>query len=129
MSNNNNQGEPALVLLMVLALLAGLFWIFWHITHEFWLNWLFRWLRFGELWIINLFAPHYTACLGWLRATQVEDPSPSPHVVALTNQCFGTEFLGTQPVQDRFAYYQLAPLPIAVLGAVASTCNPSYSGG
>lgn len=117
--SGNNQGEPGLILLMVAALLAGLGWLIWHISRDYWLEYFFRWSRYGELWIINLFTHNYDACLGWLRAAQVNDPHPSAQVVALTNSCFGGARLSKLPQDELLAYYQLSLPPIAVLGAAA----------
>ena len=117
--SGNNQGEPGILLLMVIALFAGLGWLIWHVSRDFWLDYAFRWLRFSELWLINLFTHHYDACLGWLRTAQVNDPSPSAQVVGLTNACFGSAYLSRVPGKEIVSYYQLSMPPIAALGAEA----------
>jgi intracellular multiplication protein IcmP len=121
MSNQNQQGEPAFVLLMIIALLAGLGWVFWHLTGAFWMNDVLRWLRFGELWVINLFTHRYDACLSWLRYAQVGDNNPTPAMVGLTNQCFSPEFLSAQPNDKLGAYYMMSLPPLIWIGDVAAS--------
>ncbi|MDE2028933.1 MAG: hypothetical protein KGI97_00040 [Alphaproteobacteria bacterium] len=120
MSGNNQQGEPAILLLMVILMLAGLGWLIWHATHDFWLNYFFRWLRFGEIWVINLFAGHrYDACLEWLRYARLPNQPPLPGFDRVTNACFGTH-LGSVPSGDLLSYYSLTMPPIAALGALTA---------
>ena len=97
MSAQGNQGEPGMILLMVLVLLAVLGWVFWHITGDFWLDYFFRWLRYGELWIINLFTHDYDACLDWLRVVPSRPEILRLRPSELTNACFGGAFLSQIP--------------------------------
>jgi intracellular multiplication protein IcmP len=120
MSSNQNQGEPALLLFMMLALFAGLGWLVWHATGFFWLDHFFRWLRFGEIWIINIFSPHYDACLTWLRYAQVHDTNPSAGMVTVTNQCFGPDMLSSLPPKDLPNYFMLSMPPLVALGNVTT---------
>jgi intracellular multiplication protein IcmP len=121
MSAGNNQGDPSIVLILVLVLFAGLGWLFWHITHDFWLDHFFRWLRYVELWVIDIFVHRYGACLDWLRYAQVSDPDPSPNVIKLTNECFSPQYLNRQPINVVNSYYQLSTTPIVALGALTAT--------
>jgi intracellular multiplication protein IcmP len=118
MSGGNNQGEPAFVLLMVVALFAGLGWVIWHASREFWLDYFFRWLRFSELWIINLFTHKYAACVDWLHYAPVRGQA-SPYVSNLTANCFGVAYLTQLPASEVPYYYQLSMPPVAILGAEA----------
>lgn len=118
MSGNNNQGDPTILLVVIVGMVCGLCWLFWHMTHDFWLDHVFRWVRFCELWIINLFTHHYGSCLDWLRYARINDNSPSPEIVRLTNECFTPQYLRLQPTEDVFSYYQLSITPIAALGAL-----------
>ena len=112
----NNQGEPAVALLALVGLVIGFGWFVWHQTHNFWLDYVFRWLRFGELWVINIFSPHYGACLDWLRYAQIGQINTSPEFVTITNKCFGPTFLSQLSSEDRPLYYQLTILPISAMG-------------
>jgi len=117
MSNNNNQGEPALLLVMILVLVGGLGWLVWHSTHNFWIAHVFRWLRFGELWVINLFSNHrYDACLDWLHYAQVD--KTSPQIAALSTSCFGSGYLYALPTEQQPLFYQLSMPPLIALGAM-----------
>ena len=119
MSSNNNQGEPAFHLLIMIGLFCGFVWIVWRGTHAFWLTYFFRWLRYAELWIPNLFNHRYNACLDWLRVARPDDLNPSSMVVSLTNSCFGSTFLAGLPSQESMKYYQLSLAPVEMLGAEA----------
>jgi hypothetical protein len=122
MSAQGNQGEPGMVLLMVLVLLGVLGWVFWHITGDFWINHFFRWLRFGELWFINLFSSHqYDACLDWLRYVPITKETPSSQAVTLTNACFGSAFLSRIPSDSVLAYYRLSIQSVSTIGGEAMT--------
>jgi hypothetical protein len=118
MSNNNNQGDPAFLLLMVIGLFGGLGWLLWHVSSAFWLDHLFRWLRFGEIWTIHWISPRYTPCLDWLRYAQPINVPASPNMVALTNACFGPTYLSRLPPDILPAYYYLSLPPLAAMGAV-----------
>jgi intracellular multiplication protein IcmP len=119
MSSNNNQGDPAILLLVAIFLVIGLGWVIWHVSHDFWMNYLFRWMRFGELWIINLFTHRYGACLDWLRYAQVNNNSPQ--IVTVTNACFGPAYLGQMPANEAASYYQMSMPPLMALGALAAS--------
>jgi intracellular multiplication protein IcmP len=119
MSAQGNQGEPAIVLLMLLLLLAVIGWLFWYMTGNFWLDYVFRWMRFGELWPINLFTHHYDACLTWLREAPVGNEAPSSQTVRLTNACFGSAFLNQIPGDKLDAYYRISSSSISAIGAEA----------
>jgi len=116
--SSNNQGEPAFLLILSVALFGGLCWLVWHMTQNFWLEYFFRWLRFGEIWIINLFSHRYDACLSWLRYAQINDPSPSPTVIGYTHACFGSGYLSRLPTDEAASYYSLSMPPIIVLGGL-----------
>ena len=116
-SGGNNQGEPAVALLMIVALVAGLGWLLWHNSHNFWVDHVFRWLRYGELSFLNLFKPHYGPCLDWLRYAQVGRINTSPEFMNLTAQCFGVDYLSQLSPEDRSFYYQMSMPPLTVMGA------------
>ena len=107
MSSGQNQGEPAMLLLMVLVVFgcAGLAVV--ASEQRLLARPFFRWLRFGEVWIINLFTNHrYDACLDWLRYAQLQDTTGvSPTITALTNACFGPGYLVGVPADQLNAYY------------------------
>ncbi|MDR3424952.1 MAG: hypothetical protein P4M13_07755 [Alphaproteobacteria bacterium] len=120
MSAGNQQGEPALLLFVFLGMLAGFGWLLWHLTRGFWLDYPLRWLRYGEIWSINLFSSHrYDACLDWLRLARVNDTNPSPAVIGATNACFGANFLGQVPGDQAGLYYQMSGPPFIALGNAA----------
>jgi len=120
MSAQGNQGEPGVILLMVCILLGVLGYLFWYVSGDFWLNYFFRWLRFSELWIVNLFSHQYGACLDWLRVAPVaKDISPSPQVISLTNACFGSAFLNQIPSDSVGAYYRASIVSLSTIGGVA----------
>ena len=118
MSNNNNSGDPAFLLLMVIVLFAGLGWLLWYVSRDFWLDHFFRWLRFGEIWIINLFTSHkYDACLDWLHYAPRRGATPTGDIINVTNACFGPNYLAALPANQVADYYVMTLPPILALGA------------
>ncbi len=117
MSSGNNQGEPAFTLLMMIALLVGLGWLIWHVSHDFWMTYFFRWVRFGELWPLHIVTGNYGACLDWLRGAQVNQAPPA--IVPLTESCFGSRYLGGLSSNVAQQYYVLSMPPLMALGAEA----------
>ncbi len=116
----SNQGEPAVLLVIVAVLLFGILWLIWASTGDFWLDNFFRWLRYSELWVINLFTPNkYGACLDWLLTAKVQGEKPPSQIFALTDACFGVAYLKQVPGSDLSSYYALTMLPIKALGAEA----------
>ncbi|MFA5041213.1 MAG: hypothetical protein WC464_06240 [Bdellovibrionales bacterium] len=115
--SQGNQGEPGVILLMVAVLLIVLGWVFWQITGDFWHNYFFRWLRYAELWTLNLFTHRYDACLDWLRVVPVAEGTPSAQTVQLTNACFGSAFLSRVPNEEILNYYRLSTSSVTALGA------------
>ncbi|MGB9152045.1 MAG: hypothetical protein WCD70_03045 [Alphaproteobacteria bacterium] len=116
-----NQGDPSIVLIIVIVLFCGLGWFFWHMTGNFWLDHVFRWMRYGEVWVINLFTRHYGACLDWLRYAQVGNGDPTPEVINYTNQCFTPQHLNQLPPDVIYSYYRLSTPPIVDLGAMTAS--------
>ena len=112
----NNQGEPAVALLMLLVLVGGLGWLLWHNSQNFWIDHVFRWMRYGELGFLNLFTHRYGACLDWLRYAQIDKINPSPEFTNVTNQCFGSSYLSQLPVTERAAFFQISMTSLSVLG-------------
>jgi intracellular multiplication protein IcmP len=119
MSSNNNQGDPALLLLVMVLLFGGLGWLVWHMTKFFWMDHMFRWLRFGELWFINLFYHHYDSCLDWLRYARTNDANPSPGIISATQTCFGSDYLVRVGPTEASSYYMMSMPPLVALGAEA----------
>ena len=115
----NNQGEPATHLLLMMVLLAGIVWLLWRMTGDSLLNYGFRWLRYAELWPINLFWHHYDACLTWLQVAKTGDGPQVPQMVDLTNACFGPAFLNQLPREELASYYRLSLRPVSTIGAIA----------
>ena len=116
-SGGNNQGEPAVALLMLVALVGGLGWLLWHHSQGFLMEHFFRWLRFGEMWIVSLFEPRYAPCVDWLRYAPLGTLNTSPAFMNLTTQCFGADYLSQFPDDQRALYYQLSMPPLTVMGA------------
>jgi intracellular multiplication protein IcmP len=114
MSSGNNQGEPAFTLLMMVALVVGLCWLVWHNSHDFWMTYFFRWLRYAELWPLHLATGHYGACLDWLRQAQLNQAQSS--IVPLTETCFGPRYLASMPLNVTQQYYILSMPPLIALG-------------
>ncbi|MDD3028762.1 MAG: hypothetical protein PHS57_00560 [Alphaproteobacteria bacterium] len=116
MSGSGNQSEPGVVLLMFLFVLMIVGWLFWKVTGDFWLSYVLRWIRYGELWTINLFTHRYDACLNWLLVAPANNDLPSADVVRLTTVCFGPKFLSAVPDQELLSYYRLSGTSIAAIG-------------
>ncbi len=114
-----NQGEPGVILLMIFILVMVLLWVFWQITGDFWLDYFLRWVRFGELWVLNLFSHRYDACLDWLRVASVEAAAPTTQVVGLTNACFSSAYLNQVPGDKVLDYYRVSTVSLGTLGAEA----------
>lgn len=106
-----------MLLVMIFVLLTILAWVFWWMTGDFWLDHVLRWLRYGELWIVNQFSHQYDSCLGFLRHAELKTMDPSPHAIKYANDCFGREYLVTLPRENLLNYYQLSLSTIALLGA------------
>ncbi|MDD4615586.1 MAG: hypothetical protein PHW76_00475 [Alphaproteobacteria bacterium] len=117
MSAQNQGGEPGILLVLLLLLIAVVSYVFWRMTGDFWLNYVLRWLRWGELFIVNLFTHNYDACLTFLRTAQVNDPRPSGQVIQAANACFGVDLLRSLPREDLLSYYQLSLNSLAPIAA------------
>ncbi len=116
-----NQGEPAMLLMISLLLLGVLTYVLWRATGDFWLDYVLRWLRYVELFIVNLFTHQYDACLDFLRYAQVGDAAPSPQVIRSANMCMGREALAEVPGDQIMSYYRLSLSSIALIGAETET--------
>jgi len=103
---------------MLLAVIAGVSYLLWRLTGDWWLDHFFRWVRYGELWVINLFEHNkYGACLDWLRVARLKDYVPAPEIYGLTQACFTPEYLAQLPSEEAVSYYELTARPIAAIGA------------
>ncbi len=115
----NNQGEPTISLFLVMALLAALSWFLWRMTGDVILTYFFRWVRYAELWIVNLFSHQYDACLHWLVVAKASNAPPSPEAISATNACFGNAFLSQLPRDEVGLYFRLSLTSISLIGAEA----------
>jgi len=114
-----NQGEPTIALVLVLALLTALLWFIWHMTGDVILTYVLRYLRYGELWVVNLFAHRYDACLDWLLVAKASNAPPTPQAISATNACFGPAFLSQLPRDDVGSYFRLSFTSVSAIGAQA----------
>jgi intracellular multiplication protein IcmP len=118
-AQGNQTEEPAIMLVIVFVFLVGLAWLIWHITGDFWNEYFFRWLRYGELWFLNLFTHRYGDCLDWLRVAPNAAGTPTGEVTGLTQACFGPKYLSALPGEEVGAYYRLSTAALRTLGADA----------
>lgn len=102
MSNTQNNDEPAFALILVICVIALAGFAIWYFYKGPILE-VLRWIRFGELWVLNLFTHQYDSCLQWLTHVRFEDKAPSPQIVVWTNACFGVEFLSRLSAQGQDA--------------------------
>jgi len=113
MSSSQNQPDTTWTLFVVGGVLFLGGWLIWHFLKHPMLE-ILRWLRFAELWTVNLFLNHkYDACLDWLRSARFLDPQPSGEMVMATNQCFGVAYLRNVSAEDAPSYYTLAAVPLS----------------
>ncbi|MDE1900667.1 MAG: hypothetical protein KGI37_03350 [Alphaproteobacteria bacterium] len=121
MSGGNNQGDPAIALLLASVAFGVVGWLIWRTSHDFWIDHFFRWLRFGEVWTINLFMNHrYDGCLQWLRYAQTEGHAQPPGIYNMTSACFRT-YLSTVPAADLPSYYEMSMPPLLAIGAMVES--------
>jgi intracellular multiplication protein IcmP len=107
MSNKQNEPDAMWTMFWLAIVLTLGAVIFWHYFKGPILE-VLRWLRFAELWIVSLFTDRNDACLDWLRNARLNDTSPSDNMIAWTNQCFGSDYLGQLPAQDQNSYFMLS---------------------
>lgn len=91
-SGGQNTEEPAFALILVIGVIALAGFAVWYFYKGPILE-VLRWIRYGELWFLNLITHQYEPCLQWLTHARFQDRSPSPDMIAWTNSCFGVEFL------------------------------------
>ncbi len=115
----NNQGEPVIALFLFLTVFAVMGWLLWHSTREFWLDHLFRWMRYGELWSVNLFSHRYDACLDWMRLAPAGGAVPPPALVNAAGHCFGADYLARLPAEERPFYYNLSMTSMNIVASEA----------
>jgi intracellular multiplication protein IcmP len=111
--SNSNADVFASLIMLILALVFGSY-LVWHFGKVPILEML-RYLRYSELWVVNLFTHSHEHCLAWLQNTQQNDHNPSNEVITLTNQCFGPNFLSSVPKQELGEYFMLSATSMAVL--------------
>lgn len=121
MSNQPQQGdnEPSIILGMFGVLLFCLGWLFWHNFKGPILE-VMRWLRYFELWIISLFTDKHDACLDWLKNVRFGDLAPSPKIIGLTQECFGSGFIAQLPGEIAANYYQLSADSISMIERIVT---------
>ncbi len=118
MAGDGKDGDPAMNLLLAIGLAAALGWLAWHGLKEYILDGL-RWLRYGELWIINMLTgKSLNACMQWLRFAQF-NAAPTQTMVALTNQCFSPAYLAVLPPEEAYSYYSLSVGPVFTIERIA----------
>jgi intracellular multiplication protein IcmP len=122
MSGGGNQSEPTVILFLAIALLIGFGWLLWWMSREFWLDYFFRWLRFGEIWMISTLTGKYAACVDWLHyAPVIKSGVPitaTPAINQLTVACFGPHYLQSLPKEELPYYYSLSMPPLRALGSL-----------
>jgi len=113
----SQKAEPdqAYSMILIGGVLFGAGWLVWHFFKQPILETL-RWMRFGELWVINLFVNHrYDPCLSWLTHARFGDTKPTPEMIGWTNGCFGVDYLKSVPEEDTLSYYSLSAVGIAAI--------------
>lgn len=121
MSAQRNEPDQAFSLIIVCGVIFFALWLIWHFFKQPFLETL-RWVRFSELWLINLFTSHrYDACLEWLMHAHFKDPAPSPDMIGWTNTCFGVDYLKSLPGDDIPAFYTLSADGLAMIGRGVAT--------
>ena len=115
MSAQKTDPDQAVTLFLMGMVFFIIGWLIWHFFKYPILEFL-RWLRFIELWPINLITGNkYGACLDWLKHVNYLDPAPSPAIIQTTRDCFGLAYLSTVPAEDAQSYYALSAAGIAAL--------------
>lgn len=110
-----NEPDQSFSLLIMFAFIFVILWLIWHFFKHPMLE-VLRWMRFGELWVVNLFTGHrYDACLDWLRFARFGDTNPSPEMINYTNNCFGVAYLKTVPADNILSYYSLSADGVAAV--------------
>jgi len=113
---DNNKDEPALALLLAFVFFCGMAWLLWYATGHFWLDHVFRWIRFGELWVLNLFkGGALDGCLVWLKVAQTDTYTGESFNAA--HACFSTPFLNDLTREEAEKYYMLTGTSVTHLGA------------
>lgn len=114
MSQGQQNEEPAIMIILIIAVLIFLGWLIWYFNKEP-ITIVASWLRYAELWVINLFTHKYDACLDWLYYAKFADPAPTREVVNAANGCFTPSYIGSLPAEQRGSFYTLSPTGVALI--------------
>ncbi|HEU0118755.1 MAG TPA: hypothetical protein VFR09_09000 [Alphaproteobacteria bacterium] len=116
MSGQRSDPDQTVSLFLACAVYFIVGWLIWHFFKMPILEFM-RWLRFVELWPINLImGGKYNACLDWLKHTHYLDAAPTPDIIQATRDCFGVNYLAAVSAEDAPSYFQLSAVGIATLG-------------
>lgn len=109
-----NQPDAIITLALLFLLLAVGGMVFWHFFgHQ--ILYLLSWIRYGELFVVNLFAGHYGPCLDWLLTARPGIVNTSDGMIALSQQCFGASYLGSLPREQLLDYFALTGRSLATI--------------
>ena len=116
MSGGGQKSDPdgIFTALLVVGLLALLCAIIWHVFRLPLLEAL-RWVRWGEMWVLGLFSHQEDRCLQWLMNAKTVDPNPTPSMIGLTYDCFGTTFMTKIPAAEKHDYFTLTGNSLGVI--------------
>jgi intracellular multiplication protein IcmP len=122
MSNAQNRGpDPLVTLVLVFVVLALGAAIFWHVFRVQILEGL-RWLRLGELWLVGLFSHQQDRCFQWLQhASTRAGEAPSPLMIGMTYDCFGSSFMASLPTAEKANYYALTGISMGAIEEKATS--------
>lgn len=105
MSGSNNP-DPIITLALLFGVLAIGCLVFWHFFgHQ--VLFVLSWIRYGELFVVNIFSGQYDSCLEWLTRAKPGVVNTSGDMLALTQQCFGASYLGSLPREELLDYFAL----------------------
>ncbi len=121
--SNTPQTDPIWMLMALLLIIGGLMWFLWHEFRPQLLE-VLRYMRFGELWVINLFTGREVPCMRWLRVADPDNFQPTREAMQWAAACFGGNNLQNLSPQQAQAYYSLSGVSI---GAVAKRTLPFFS--
>ncbi|MER2520770.1 MAG: hypothetical protein ABTQ34_08815 [Bdellovibrionales bacterium] len=112
--SGSNQPDPIITLALLFGVLIIGALVFWHFFGDQVL-YVLGWLRYGELFVVNLFSGQYNSCLDWLLLARPGVVNTSNQMITLSQQCFGASYLGALPRERLLDYFAITGYSLATI--------------
>ena len=113
-AQGKTEEDPTWHLMLYIGVLVGLGWLVWHLFRAEILE-LVRYIRLGELWLIDTVRGKADACFSWLRIAPTGYDQPSPTLYGWAALCFGEGSLQQLSPEVAPSVYNLSPLSLRVI--------------